>query len=144
MSPSKRLKPVQRIAETREQKAARHMGQARKTLQEEETKLSQLQQYHQEYLMRFASAAKKGISAPQLQEYRRFLEKLDETVRQQQAVVAARQADHATTRDSWRQKRTRTQALNKVVDRYRKQELKTADRNEQKESDERSLRATKG
>jgi flagellar FliJ protein len=143
MSPSKRLTPVRRVAQSREQKAARHLGQSHRTLQEEETKLKQLKRYHQEYLQRFEEVAKKGISAPQLQEYRAFLEKLDQTIRQQRDVVSASLVDHSSKKDDWRQKHTRTQALNKVVTRYQQQERKAEDRHEQKESDDRSQRSTK-
>ena len=140
MSPSKRLKPVQQVAANREQKAARSMGQARANLAQEEAKLAQLKQYHQEYLTRFQEASAQGMSVAQLQEYRAFLGKLDEAIEQQQKVVAASMATHSTHRDDWKQKRTRTQALGKVVERYRKEERKVADRVEQKESDERNNR----
>jgi flagellar FliJ protein len=140
MSPSKRLKPVQQVAANRERNAARSMGQARANLAQEEAKLAQLREYHQEYLARFQSASAQGMSVNQLQEYRAFLAKLDEAITQQEKVVAASMANHSTQRDDWKQKHTRTQALGKVVERYRKEERKAADRVEQKENDERNIR----
>jgi flagellar FliJ protein len=140
MSPSKRLKPVQQVAASRERNAARTMGQARQHLAQEEAKLAQLRQYHQEYLQRFAQVASQGMSANQLQEYRAFLAKLDEAVRQQEKVVAASMANHSTHKNNWKQKHSRTQALGKVVERYRKDEVRSADRKEQKENDERNNR----
>ncbi|MDJ0806213.1 MAG: flagellar export protein FliJ [Gammaproteobacteria bacterium] len=143
MSPSKRLKPVQRVAESKEQKAARHMGQSRKNLQAEEVKLNQLKQYHQEYLERFETAARKGISASQLQEYRAFLGKLDRAIQQQEDVVRTSKLNHSTHQHDWRKQHTRTQALNKAVSRFQTQERATADRNEQKETDDRNQRLSK-
>ncbi|MCU7852079.1 MAG: flagellar export protein FliJ [Candidatus Thiodiazotropha sp. (ex Monitilora ramsayi)] len=140
MSPSKRLKPVQQVAASKERNAARTMGQARKHLAQQEAKLQQLKAYHQEYLERFQQSASQGISATQLQEYRAFLAKLDGAIQQQEKVVAESAVNHSSRKDNWKQKRTRTQALGKVVDRYRKEEQKTADRNEQKESDEHNNR----
>jgi flagellar FliJ protein len=140
MSPSKRLKPVQQVAASRERNAARTMGQARQHLAQEEAKLAQLKQYHQEYLERFQQVASRGMSANQLQEYRAFLAKLDEAVRQQEKVVATSMANHSTHKNNWKQKHSRTQALGKVVERYQKEELKAADRSEQKENDERNNR----
>ncbi|MEW8028394.1 MAG: flagellar export protein FliJ [Candidatus Thiodiazotropha sp.] len=140
MSPSKRLKPVQRFAHSKEQKAARMMGQAKKSLQQEEAKLEQLKQYHQEYLERFQQMAGEGMNANQLQEYRAFLVKLDEAINQQQEVVAASVVNHSSTKNFWKKKHSRTQALNKAVDNFRKQERKIADRLEQKENDEHSHR----
>lgn len=140
MSPSKRLKPVQRFAASKEQKAARIMGQAKKSLQQEEAKLEQLKQYHQEYLERFRKMAAEGMSSTQLQEYRAFLAKLDEAITQQQEVVTASSVNHRSTRTFWQQKHSRTQALNKAVDRFSEQERKRADRHEQKENDDLSQR----
>ncbi|MES9993918.1 MAG: flagellar export protein FliJ [Candidatus Thiodiazotropha sp.] len=140
MSPSKRLKPVQRFAHSKEQKAARVMGQARKNLKQEEAKLEQLKQYHQEYLTRFQQMAAEGMSATQLQEYRAFLAKLDEAINQQQEVVAASIVSHSSSKRAWKKKHSRTQALNKAVDRFREQEQKVADNREQKESDDLSQR----
>jgi flagellar protein FliJ len=140
MSPSKRLRPVQQIAATKERNAARTMGQARQSLAQEEAKLAQLKRYHQEYLDRFQEVASQGMSANQLQEYRAFLSKLDEAIREQQKVVAASMANHSSHKDNWKQKRTRTQALGKVVERYRREERQAADRSEQKENDERNNR----
>jgi flagellar protein FliJ len=143
MSPSKRLKPVQQVAHSRETAAARTMGRSHKTLQQEEAKLNQLKQYHEEYLQRFESAAQKGISANHLQEYRAFLGKLDTAIKDQEKVVANSKVDHSSNKDTWRQKHTRTQALNKVAERHLPNEKKAADQKEQKESDERSQRSPK-
>ncbi|MGD8911619.1 MAG: flagellar export protein FliJ [Candidatus Thiodiazotropha sp.] len=140
MSPSKRLKPVQRFAASKEQEAARMMGQAKKSLQQEEAKLDQLNLYHQEYLIRFQQMSAKGMSSTQLQEYRAFLAKLDEAIKQQQEVVAASAVNHSSTKNTWKKKHSRTQALNKAVERFRKQEQTVADKREQKENDEHSQR----
>ena len=141
MSPSKRLKPVQQVAASKERNAARSMGQAKQHLAQQEAKLHQLKNYHQEYLERFQKAASQGISATQLQEYRAFLAKLDSAIREQEKVVAESTVRHTNQKDNWKQKRTRTQALGKVVERYRKEERKAADLNEQKENDEHNTRS---
>jgi flagellar FliJ protein len=132
---------VQQVAASKERKAARSLGQAKQNLAQQEAKLLQLKLYHQEYLERFQQASAQGISVTQLQEYRAFLAKLDGAIREQEKIVADSTTRHTTQRDNWKQKRTRTQALGKVVERYRKEERKTEDRNEQKENDERNTRS---
>ncbi len=136
MSPSKRFKPVQRFAHSKEQNAARSMGVARRNLEQEEAKLLQLKSYHQEYLARFQTLAAEGMSAAQLQEYRAFLAKLDEAIQQQEQIVAASTVNHNSQKDNWKQKHSRTQALNKVVSRYQRKEQQSAERQEQKENDD--------
>jgi flagellar FliJ protein len=119
------------------------MGASHKNLLAEEAKLVQLKQYHDEYLARFELAARKGLSSAQLQEYRAFLDKLDQAIGQQERVVAASKLDHSNKKEDWRESHTRTQALDKVVRRYRRQEQQSAERQEQKESDDRSQRGGK-
>ena len=140
MSPSKRLKPVQKLADSRERTAAQQFGQSQQSLNEHKTKLDELRQYHDEYMERFQSAMQSGISSAQLQEYRAFIAKLNEAIRQQEQVVASSQRDRSNKRENWQQKHTRVMALDKVVDRYKKEEIKTADKKEQNEADERSQR----
>jgi flagellar FliJ protein len=118
------------------------MGVARKNLQAEEVKLRQLKAYREEYLTRFSVVSRNGLSAPQMLEYRAFLDKLDQAVRQQEKIVAAHQVEHRSKQDDWRQTHSRSEALNKVVHRYQEQERKSADRREQKESDDRTPRGS--
>jgi len=82
MTPSKRFKPVLRIAESHEHKAASQFGDSQRYMQEQEAKLSELRQYHDEYLERFNAISRNGISAGQLREYQAFLAKLDLAIKE--------------------------------------------------------------
>ncbi len=141
MSPSKRLKPVQQIAGSREKKAAKQFGDSQRSLNGHKDKLEELRQYHQEYMGRFQKAMQNGISSAQLQEYRAFIAKLNDAIRQQEQVVASSQQDRSNKQSSWQKRHTRVKALGKVVDRYKKEEVKIADKKEQSEADERSQRS---
>ena len=58
--------------------------------------------------------------------------------------VALRKADqHEQTRQQWVETRSHSQAIDKVVDRYRQQEHQERDRMEQREQDERAQRSGK-
>jgi len=137
---SKRLRPVHRVAESREQTAARELGDSRRYVHEQEERLVELRNYHTEYLERFHSAAKLGMSAMQLQEYRAFLSKLERAIREQEAVIVDGRNVQQFKKDNWQDKHVRTQALEKVMDRYKQAETKAQDKREQKESDDRSQR----
>ncbi len=144
MVPSRRFEPVQRVAKSREDSAARELGDSKRRMQEQESKLSDLKQYHQEYLDRFSTAAKNGMSASQLQEYRAFMSKLESAIEAQQRVVQERQMECTSRKEEWKQKRVSTQALDKVMERFQTAEQKARDSLEQKESDERSQRPRGG
>jgi len=140
MVQSKRFRPVQRVAESREQTAARELGDSRRAVKEQEQRLDELHTYHSEYLERFQTAAAKGISAIQLHEYRAFLAKLERAIREQESIIAESRNVCAFRQETWQQKRVRTQALGKVVERCQQEEQQVADKREQKESDDRSQR----
>ena len=142
MVPSKRFQPVKRVAESRESDAARELGHSQKRMRDHEAKLEDLKRYHQEYLERFETTARQGMSASQMQEYRVFLEKLDMAIREQEKVVLASKSECVTRKEQWQQKRVRTQALGKVMDRFKSAELKVQEKREQDEADERSQRGS--
>ncbi len=140
MSPSKRFQPVQKLARSREQEAARNLGDIQRQMQAHASRLSELRNYHQEYLARFHAAAENGMSAAQLMEYRAFLAKLERAIAEQEQVLERSQIACSNSRDQWKAKHIRTQALGKVVDRMRREERKLEESREQKQQDERNQR----
>ncbi len=140
MTPSKRFKPVQRIAESREQDAARQFGKSQRNVEQQKTRLEELKQYHKEYNENFQAAAKSGITATQMHEYRAFLAKLENAIKAQEKTVTASQQASFVQKENWKQKHTRTQALGKVMERYKNSEQQARDSREQKEADDRSQR----
>ncbi len=143
MVKSRRLRPVQRVAVSKEQTAARKLDDCRRRVQQQEQRLDELRRYHDEYIERFNSSARSGMSATQLQEYRAFLSKLEMAIKEQELIVLEQRSECSGHKENWQQKRVRTQALGKVVDRYQKEERREVDVREQKESDDHGQR-TKG
>lgn len=138
MSPSKRLSPLKRIAENKEQLAARKFGLAQKHLAEQQQKLDELKTYHQQYLEQYERSGRGGISVSRLQEYQAFLAKLRLAIEQQTEVVARTHAQNQVIKQDWQKKNTRTRIMSKVVENHQIKERKGADRSEQKIADDRS------
>jgi len=122
MAPSDRLKPVRRVAESRERDAAKAYGDARRALRDQQTKLEQLRRFHQEYQGRFDAACRGGLSVGELQEYLAFLARLQQAVAQQEAVVETSRQAHTEKRQQWQARHLRTQAVGKAIERFRKEE----------------------
>jgi flagellar FliJ protein len=140
MVPSKRFKPVKRVAESREQKAAQALGSSQRQARDQEARLEELKSYHKEYLDRFQEAARAGITAAQLQEYRAFLHKLELAIGEQKKIVQASLQTCSNDKAFWQEKRQRNQALGKVLEKFRSAERKVSESREQKETDERNQR----
>jgi flagellar FliJ protein len=141
MDRSQRLEPATRVAQAREREAARELGEHRKLLDALEARLAELVRYREEYVQRLREAGQHGIDASALSEYRGFIARLDEAVRYQEAKVADARTELERRRRRWGTTRTRVAALDKVVSRYEAQAARAEAQREQKDQDERALRA---
>lgn len=139
-SRSKRFQPVVDVAEKHEEQEARRFGDCQQILAEEEFKLEQLEQYRDEYARQFAAASESGMGAMQMRDYRAFLERLNQAIEQQLGAIQRAQEACEEQRGEWLHKRSRAQALDKVAQRYRADEKRHADRQEQALLDEHASR----
>lgn len=140
MKRSKRMKPVVRVAENREQQAARALGAAQGRLAQAQQQLAELQHYRDDYRQRFQQAGATGMGAAQLADYQQFLHKLGLAIEQQSQQVAQARREVETRRTQWFTSRGKVRMLDTVVARYRAIEEQQAARQEQREQDERAQR----
>jgi flagellar FliJ protein len=139
MMKSKRFEPIQEIASTSAKDLSRAMGEAGRKVADLERKLQQLQSYRDEYTK---SSANSGASmdAVKLQNYRSFLDRLGEALRQQIKSLEHARADYEKKRAQWSEKRVEAESLGRVVERFRKEERHALDQREQREGDEAAMR----
>ena len=140
MTRSKRMQPVQRLAHNREQEAVQKLGRSQQYLDAQKTKLEELRAYREQYARDFAASGGAGFGATRMQDYRLFLNRLGEAIRQQEALMAQFQSQHEQNRRHWIESRSHSQAIDKVVDGYRRQENRKQERREQQEQDEHAQR----
>jgi len=140
MTRSDRLKPIIKIAESREKEAARLLGQYQQMLDRHESKLGELLNYRKEYREQFIQVGTEGIDGAKMRDYQTFLQRLDIAIGQQKHVISQAIRVYEHQKQVWQQKRSRTQVLDKVVDRYRKDEEIEQGRKEQKQLDEHAQR----
>lgn len=136
MTKSQRMKPVLRIAEMREQTAAKDLATSQRYLQEQQARLAELQQYQADYTKDFHTQGSVGISAARFQELQRFLASLSQAIEQQQQLIAHVTQVCEQKKRIWQQAYGKSQSLDKVVQRYFEQEQYTQDKRDQKETDE--------
>lgn len=136
MNASDRFKPVLKVAANREASAARKFGQSRRQQLQEEQKLSELRDYHAEYLHRFRESASIGISASQLLEYQAFLKKLETAITEQEEAVRRSRVNCQQHKQRWTEKHIRTQSMDAALERLRASEARERESLDQKLSDE--------
>jgi flagellar protein FliJ len=140
MTKSQRMQPLTRVATSRERTAAKELAEYRRALSAAEAKHSELVTYREEYSQQLQKSGGSGIDAQRMRDYRLFLARLNEAIGHQQVSVERQRREYERMRRLWSEARVRSKSLDKVVERYRKEENITAEKREQAESDERSQR----
>src|ERR1700722_10122884 len=116
MTKSKRFEPIQEIASNSADALSRPMADAARKVADLERQLAQLQTYRDEYVRNSAVAG--AMDAVKLQNYRSFLDRLGEAMRQ-----------HVKNLD-----------VGRAVERFRAEEQRAADRRDQHELDDAAIR----
>ena len=140
MMKSKRFEPIREIASTSAKDLSRAMGEAGRKVADLERQLQQLESYRDEYV-RNSTQSGGAIDAVKLQNYRSFLERLGEAMRQHTKSLETARAEYERRRLLWSEKRIEAESLSRVVDRFRKEEQHAADAREQRDGDEAATRA---
>lgn len=138
MTRSKRMQPVAKVAASKEQDAARQLGECQHEVDARKARLVELIAYQAEYAQRFESSGGGGLDMARMQDYRVFLARLNDAITQQRRLVEAAEADYAKKRNHWLGTRQQAQAIDKVVDRFKRDEVRAEGRRDQAETDERS------
>lgn len=136
MNKSKRMKPVKRIADSKERDAAKALGESQRVMREQEDRLAQLKAYREEYRAQVQRTGSAGVSAGRLQELHRFMNRLDEAIAEQEKCLQMAEQACEERRRGWFDARGRSRVLDKVVARYQEEERADAAKHEQKELDE--------
>ena len=141
MMRSKRFGPIQEIAATSAKDLSRTMGEAAARVADLEKQLAQLTSYRDEYV-RNSTQASGTIDAVKLQNYRSFLDRLGEALRQHLVKLDAARADYERRRQLWSEKRIEAESLGRVIERFRKEEQHAADQREQRDGDDAAMRVS--
>jgi len=115
------------------------MGEAGRKVADLERQIQQLQTYRDDYVRNSAQGAR-SVDAVKLQNYRTFLDRLGDALRQQSRLLDDARAEYERRRAAWSEKRIEAESLGRAVDRFRKEEQHAADRREQREGDDAALR----
>lgn len=138
MMKSKRFEPIHEIASNSAKDLSRVMAEAGRKVTDLERQLAQLQTYRDEYVRNSQSSG--AMDAVKLQNYRSFLGRLGEALNQHQKALDQARQEFDRRRAQWSEKRIEAESLNRVVDRFRKEEQHAADRREQREGDDAAMR----
>jgi len=134
---SKRMQPIAHHAEQTQQQAVQVFVAAQQAVVDAHLQLEQLLEYRAEYSGNRVNA---GLSALQLRDYQLFLHKLNLSIDQAKSNIELRKQQCEKEKLLWLKTRSRSKALDVVIEKYQQQEAVLAARIEQKEQDEHASR----
>jgi flagellar FliJ protein len=141
MQNSKKLQPIANLANLSERSAARVHGSVLRELKKQENQLNELINYRDQYLNAFKTASESGLSAVQMQDYRIFLQRLDNAILQQQQQVVNGKQNTESSQRKWMDKRNKSKMINKVVENRQQLENKQVEKREQRELEDRPFKS---
>jgi flagellar FliJ protein len=139
MMRSKRFEPIREIASMSAKDSSKAMGEAGSHVAELERQLGQLKTYRDEYV-RQSTEVHGAIDAVKLQNYRSFLDRLGEALRQHLTKLDHARAEYEKRRLVWSEKRIEAESLGRAIDRFRKEERYAAEQRDQREGDDAAMR----
>lgn len=136
MTRSERLHRVADRVEREQDAAARRLAELREELDRQEAQLTSLRRYLESYREGMSDVQQQGGAAARLGNYARFIERLQEAVREQEQRVAAARSAHEGQRLRWQEQRARARAIDSVAERHAERERMAVDRAEQRQVDD--------
>ena len=134
------MQPVAKHADQQEQNAVRLFVEAQRIVEAAEQQLQQMFSYREEYSQQLLTTETRPLSAHRLRDYQSFVSKLGLTIEQLHLDIEHKKQLCERQRLAWLKCRSRSHALNSVVEKYQQEEFQQQEKFEQKEQDEHAQR----
>lgn len=135
-----RLQTILDLSQNRMDEAARAFAALLASEQDQARKLTMLEDYRTEYQGQFMAAARNGLTPGQWTNYRSFLARIDDAIRQQEYQVAQSRDRAQAGQREWLDTRTRVKAFETLSDRHQANIVRREARTEQRAADDRTGR----
>jgi len=130
------LQTVLELMQVRADDATQSLARLIANERDAKTKLGLLQQYRDEYAVRFQQAAQNGINPREWRNYQQFLNRLDEAIDSQRRAVTQQEQNTVAGQQHWQQQRTKLKAFDTLSERHFASENMQELKREQKTQDE--------
>jgi flagellar FliJ protein len=130
------LQPLVHLAQQRNDAAAKKLGQLNAQHQTAQAKLDALLQFRKDYQTQFQEAAKKGMAPDDMKNFQDFIDRLDQAVQQQSAVIEKTKAGVQTGRNELIDTTRKMKSFDTLAQRHVEAEKKQEAKAEQRSQDE--------
>ena len=132
------------IAATQAETAAANLGELNRQLRQHEEKLLLLFKYRDDYQERLRRASKAGLDGAGLRNFHDFLDRLEQAILQQHALVVGARTHVESGLGDWRVKQRKSKAFDTLSQRFQVAARHGETTREQKVQDEFASRANRG
>lgn len=139
---SERLRTLLKLAEMREQAAARQLGQGNERLQQAQLQSHQLHRYESDYQQRYVDLGGSALSSNALRNFQGFFRQLETAQIRQEQTVELRAKECEKARQCWLEQHARRRLLDRVRDQRLASEALAAEKKAQRDLDDRPPRAS--
>ncbi|MBY4675949.1 flagellar export protein FliJ [Marinobacterium arenosum] len=137
---SDRLQLVKELAERKKQQADQFLAASRARTQQDQQSLQQLQNFLLEYQQQFQQAGQRTLGPSEMQTRQAFMQKITKAIEQHRKGMAQNQQELVAVEQHWQKSYAHLKAMEVLQAKAVDQERAQADKQLQKELDERSQR----
>ena len=130
------LQTVLELMQTRADDATQTLARLIANERDAKNKLDMLQQYRDEYALRFRQTAQNGLSQREWRNYQEFLNRLDEAIDTQRQTLTLQKQRTAAGQAQWQQQQKKLKAFDTLSERHYASENARELKREQKTQDE--------
>ncbi|MFZ1180753.1 MAG: flagellar export protein FliJ [Herbaspirillum sp.] len=141
MATTSALETLIELATKETDEAARRQGRAMRTSEEAQHKLTVLEQYRDDYILRFQESLLSGLTALSYRNFQSFIEKIDNAISGQQEVVMKAQQRVADARTVWQMCERKRMSYGTLATRAQRIAQLHENRRDQKQTDEHAARS---
>jgi len=134
------LSPLVELTHQKNDAATCKLGKLNQQQQSAMAKLAALQQYRRDYSAQFEEAEKQGMTPTDMQNFQRFIERLDQAIRQQQGEIEKARNSVQRGRSELLDTTRKMRSFDTLAQRHADNEKKIEAKTEQRQQDEQSGR----
>jgi len=142
MATTSALETLIELATKETDEATKRLGRAVRTSEEAQQKLVILEQYRDDYALRFQESLTSGLTAMSYRNFQLFIEKIDSAISGQQNVVKNSQQRVADARAAWQACERKRMSYDTLAARAKQTAQLRENRRDQKQTDEHASRIT--
>jgi len=142
MATTTALETLIELATKETDEATKRLGRSVRTSEEAQQKLVILEQYRDDYALRFQESLSSGLTAMSYRNFQLFIEKIDSAITGQQNVVKNAQQRVAEARAAWQACERKRMSYDTLATRAKQTTQLRETRRDQKQTDEQASRIT--